>query len=189
MALLALGVALWAAIHLFPAYAPARRAAYVERLGEGPWKGLFALALVASIVLMVWGWNAAAPGFAYAPPAWGVHVNNLLMLIAVYLLGAGHSKVALARRLRHPMLTAVAVWSVAHLLVRGDTASLALFGGLGLWAVAAMLLINRRDGAWERRPPPSTTRREIIHALVSLAVFVVLVAVHPWLFGVSPLPT
>ena len=36
--------------------------------------------------------------------------------------------------MRHPQLTAVIVWAVAHLLVNGDLASIVLFGdhaGLG----------------------------------------------------------
>ena len=57
------------------------------------------------------------------------------MLVAVALIGAGHSKGRARGWLRHPMLTGVVVWAVAHLLVNGDVASLVLFGWLGLWAV------------------------------------------------------
>ena len=52
------------------------------------------------------------------------------------LLGLGHSKSRAKGWLRNPMLTAVVVWAVAHLLVNGDVASLVMFGWLGLWAVA-----------------------------------------------------
>ena len=43
----------------------------------------------------------------YDPPSWGIHLNNLMMLVAVGLLGAGHSKGRARSWLRHPMLTAV----------------------------------------------------------------------------------
>ena len=61
----------------------------------------------------------------YDPPAWGIHVNNLADVRAPSLLmGAGRSKGRARAWLRHPMLTGVVVWALAHLLVNGDVASL-----------------------------------------------------------------
>ena len=48
--------------------------------------------------------------------------------------------------IRHPQLTAVKLWAVAHLLVNGDSASLLLFGGLLVWAVLEVVIINKQDG-------------------------------------------
>ena len=45
---------------------------------------------------------------------------------------------------RHPLLWAFALWSVAHLLPNGDFVSLVMFGGLGLFALAGMKLLDRR---------------------------------------------
>jgi hypothetical protein len=36
---------------------------------------------------------------------------------------------------KHPMLLAVKIWALAHLLVNGDLASVLLFGGFLAWAV------------------------------------------------------
>ena len=188
MAILIIGVVLWGVIHTFPSWAPARRAALAEELGEKKWRGLFSLATLATLLLMILGWRLSlGAGFVYAPPAWGWHLNNLLMLIAFVLLGAGHMKSNLRRVIRHPMLTAVVLWSVAHLLANGDLRSVVLFGGLGVWAVAAQLLANRRDGAWEK-PPASPVKKDLIAVAAGLVVFVVVALVHPWIFGVSPFP-
>jgi uncharacterized membrane protein len=84
------------------------------------------------------------------------------------------------------MLTGVIVWAVAHLLVNGDVASLVLFGWLGAWAVANMMLINSREPAWVR-PEPGPLSGDIRLAAIALVVFALLAAVHTWL-GYYPFP-
>lgn len=187
MSTLVFGLALWWVSHLLPVFAPALRARAVERMGVGGWKALVALLSVAAIWLMVRGFRAAPFIDVWTPPVWAVHVNNLLMLVAVVLLGAGHMRSPIARHLRHPMLTAVLLWAVAHLLVNGDLASILLFGGMGLWALVAMAGLNAREGA---RPPPATggTRRLVIHLAASLALFAVIIVIHGPLLGVRPIP-
>jgi uncharacterized membrane protein len=189
MAILVLGMLLWIVAHDFKAYAPARRAALGAQIGEGPAKGAVALGIVASLALIVIGWRAAGEDLfvLYVPPTWGVHLNNLLMLLAFVLLGAGHAKSNLRRVIRHPMLTGVAVWAVAHLLANGEARSVALFGGMLVWSTLAMTFINRRDGDWAR-PPESPRRKDLAHLGVSAALFGVVALLHPWLFGVSPFP-
>ncbi|HRO10777.1 MAG TPA: NnrU family protein, partial [Amaricoccus sp.] len=88
--------------------------------------------------------------------------------------------------MRHPMLTAVLIWAVAHLLVNGDRASLVLFGWLGLWAIAEMLLIGAREPAWVR-PGPGTTAGTVRWVVISVVLFAVITAIHGWL-GYWPFP-
>jgi uncharacterized membrane protein len=184
--LLVLGLILWTLVHVFKRVAPDARAAMDRSMGAGPARGVIAVLLLVGTVLMVVGFRRAPFVAVYDPPAWGIHLNNLLMICAVFLLGAGHSKGVARRWLRHPMLTAVAVWAVAHLLVNGDRASLVLFGWLGIWAVAEMLLINAREPVWVR-PEPGTTAGTVRWVVISLVVFAVIVTVHTWL-GYWPFP-
>ncbi len=186
MPLLVAGVLLWSAVHLFPAVAPGQRATLMAKMGEGPYKGAFSLLLVAAIVLMVVGYDPAA-AMAYLPPDWGRHLNNLLMLVAVFLVGARHAKGRVKRLIRHPMLWGVVAWAAAHLLVRGDWSSVVMFGGLALWAFAAMLAANRRDGAWVR-PEGGTAVGDLRHVAITLAVYAVIVLVHWQVFGLYPFP-
>ncbi len=186
MILLLLGLALWSVVHLLPAAAPARRAAYAEKLGPGPYKAVAGVLLLLSVVLMVKGYQTAEIVDLWFPPAWTVHLNNLLMVLAFIVFSAGHAKAGLRRVIRHPQLAGVKIWALAHLLVNGDLASVVLFGGLLAWAVASMILINKRDGAW-LRPPESPRSRDVLHVAVSLAVFGAVAFVHNWL-GVWPFP-
>lgn len=187
MTLMLAGLVLFSVAHLFPIYAPAARSAAVARLSLGLYRGLFALAVLAGVALMVVGYRQAAFVSLWFPPAWTVHLNNLLMLVAIFLMGARHAKSSARHYVRHPMLTGVAVWAVAHLLVNGDLASAVLFGGLLIWAMVAMIGSDARDGAWAR-PPKGTTIGLVRHLVITVAVFAVLVVIHGPLLGVRPIP-
>ncbi len=111
------------------------------------------------------------------------HANNTLMLISVYLFGVSGVRSVLIDKIRHPMLSGMVLWSVAHLLVNGDLASIVLFGSLGLWAVAEMVLINRA-GPW-KRPKPGSIGGDIKNLVGTLLIFGLIAYVHIWL-GYNP---
>jgi uncharacterized membrane protein len=91
----------------------------------------------------------------------------------------------LKRIVRHPQLTGVAVFAIAHLLANGDLRSLVLFGGIGLWAVVEMVSISHRDGAWEK-PEALPLAAEIKLLVAGVVAYLVLVFAHPYIAGVSP---
>jgi uncharacterized membrane protein len=179
MTLLILGMALWWAAHLFKRLAPARRAALGDKA-----KGPVALAVLGSVVLMVLGYRSAPQIDLWYPPGFLVHLNNLLMIFAFYLYAASGMKTAITRVIRHPQLTAIKTWAVAHLLVNGDLAALILFGGLLAWAVVAVIVINRAEPVWVRNAP-APARKEVMAAVGTLIVVGAVMAVHNWL-GVQP---
>jgi uncharacterized membrane protein len=173
---------LWAAAHLFKSAAPGERAALGDRLGPGPARGLFAAAIGLGLLLMIVGYRSAPFVAVWTPPAWTVHLNNLMMLIAVAVFGMGMSKGRARTWLRHPMLTGVTIWAAAHLLVNGDLASIVLFGGLGAWALASMAAINRRDGPWTP-PAAGPASGDLRLAAITGVVVAVVTGGHAWLGG------
>lgn len=172
---LSLGLVAFSVPHLWKRLWPESRA----RLGD-PGKGLVTVLLVGGIWLMARGYGAWAAPQVWVPAPWLVHVNNLLVLVAFYFFAASGMRTWGARVNRHPQLTAVILWAVAHLLVNGDAASMLLFGGLLAWAVAAILLINRREPAWTP-PPPASLPREAATVAVALVVYGVVGYVHGWI--------
>lgn len=180
MTFLCLGLLLWTGAHMVGTASPALRARLADRLGAGPARGAFAVAILLSVALMAIGYRAAPYVALWTPPAWAVHVNNLLMVAAVFLFAASHSKSRARAWMRHPQLAAAVLWAVAHLMVNGDLASLILFGGIGAWALASMAAINRRDGPWTR-PTAGTAKGDVRLVLTSAVMFAVIVAVHTWL--------
>jgi uncharacterized membrane protein len=179
MTLLILGIALWWAAHLFKRIAPVAR----QGLGDGG-KAIVAVALVVSVVLMVVGYRGAEPVPVYTPlPGMG-HANNTLMLIAIFLYGVGGTKGSLYTRMRHPMLWGTVVWAVAHLLVNGDLASILLFGGIGLWALVEMAVINRA-GPWSRPVGGRGVKGDLMNLVGTLVLYGVIAGIHTWL-GYNP---
>ncbi|RMD93678.1 MAG: hypothetical protein D6811_04460 [Alphaproteobacteria bacterium] len=175
MSWLILGIALWWAGHLFKRLAPGARAA----LGAKG-KALAAVVILAGLVLMVIGYRSAPFEPVIAPPAWGIHANNALMLLAVFLVGLGHSKSPLRCHIRHPMLTGVFVWAAAHLLVNGDLASLVLFGSFLGWPVVEILLINAREPDWTP-PEGGSTAGTLRLVLITVVLYAVIAGIHIWL--------
>ena len=143
-------------------------------------RGVVAVLVLAGIGLMVIGFRSADYMHLYALPAWVWHLNNLLMLVAIFLMDAGRAGGVVGAKLRHPMLLGVVTWAVAHLLVNGELASLVLFGGLGLWALAQMAAINHAEGPWTAPAmgPIVNDAKIVVLALVLYAAFV---GVHYWL--------
>lgn len=170
------GVLLWSGAHLFKRLAPTRRGA----MGDAA-KGGVAVAVILAVVLMWWGYRNAYGAFFWGRHPATVGINNLLMLLSVYLFAASGMQTRITRVIRHPQLTAVKAWAVAHLLVNGDLESIVLFGGLLAWAVVSVILINRAEPR-PAPPEPAPLGKEIGAVVGTLVVYALISWVHYW-FG------
>lgn len=171
MILLTLGVALWIAAHFFKRTAPQMRAEMGDK-GRAVVTG----AVILAVILMIIGYRSAESTFYWGRSPMVTGINNLLMLISVYLFAASGMKTKVAQKFRHPMLLGVVLWSVAHLLVNGDTASFVLFGGLGVWALVQMALISA-SGPFVP-PVGKGPKMEIFALLGTVIVFGAIAFVH-----------
>jgi uncharacterized membrane protein len=182
MALLILGMILWVGAHYFRRLMPEQRAA----LGNKG-KGVIAVAIVVSLVMIIIGYRGAAFIDVWYPPSFLTHLNNLLMVFAFWVYGSSAAKGAKAwpaYKTRHPQLMAVKIWAVAHLLVNGDLASIILFGGVLAWAVGSVILINKAEPDWT--PPPAAGKATYIRlAVITVVMLIITIAIHT-LLGVSP---
>lgn len=111
---------------------------------------------------------------------------------------------------RHPLLLALALWAAVHALANGDLAHLLLFGGFFLFALLGMRAVDRRrrrrlgEAAWRGlaagssawpfaallggrwRPRPGAG--DALRLALGVALWLALLALHPVVIGVSPLP-
>jgi uncharacterized membrane protein len=182
MTLLILGLILWIAAHYFKRLMPAQRAA----MGNAG-KGVVAIAIVASLSLMIIGYRGAEMINIWYPPSFLTHVNNLAMVLAIWVYGSSAAKGAKAwpaYKTRHPQLLAVKIWAAAHLLVNGDLASIILFGGLLAWAVGSVVLINKGTPDWTA-PAPAGRATYIRLAAISVVMLLIISSLHIVL-GVNP---
>jgi uncharacterized membrane protein len=201
---------------------PPLRPWLVGRLGP---RG-FGLAYSAlSLAVLVWLIGAAGraplvPLWTWAP--WQHYVTLLAMLPVCLILalaiarpnlfsfgGARNadfdaSRPGIVRLTRHPLLLALAIWALAHILPNGDLAHAILFGTFALFALFGGRLIDMRKqhmmGAEEwarldrlRQAALVFTRPRSwlglgLRLLVGASLYATLFWVHPWLIGVRPLP-
>jgi len=191
MLVLILGLIVFLGIHSTRIFGEDWRRSRIARMGEGPWKGVYALVSLVGLVLIVWGYGMARqnPVVLWTSPEWLRHTSIALNLIAfvlfaVYLVPAGRLKA----RLGHPMLLSVKVWAFAHLLANGTLADLLLFGSFLVWAIADFAVSRRRDrkaGTVRIAGPP---RNDAIAVLVGVLIWAaILWRLHYWVIGVSPL--
>lgn len=202
------------------------RAELIERVGEPVYRLLFSLV---SVVAMIWlilayrnapfvplwpggGWQGALP-LLVMPPA-------LLLLVTAIsqpnptAVGqrpdpdAPEPARGMLRVTRHPMMWAIGLWAVSHLLANPDLASAVFFAAFAVLALGgAAALDHRRSrdnapgwGVFLQRTSfvpfvaIAEGRQRFVWAEigwprlgVALAAYALLLVAHPWLFGVAAL--
>lgn len=190
MAVLILGLMLFLGAHSVRILAAGWREAQLARIGEARWKGAYSLLSGLGLGLIVWGYGMARidSPVLWATPVWTRHLAALLtlpvfvLLIAAYLPGS-HIKAALG----HPMVAAVKLWALAHLLANGSLADVLLFGSFLAWAVADFVSARRRDRVAGRRYVAlGWSRDAAVTSLGLLAWAGFAFGGHAWLIGVRP---
>lgn len=184
MTVFLLGLLIFFGAHLFTAVARRSRDAMVAKLGEGPYKGLYALVSLAGFALIVMGWPKADASILYVAPGWTHHISYLLMIFAFILLAAAYLPAGkIAAGAKHPMLAGVKIWAVAHLLVNGDVRSVILFGAFLAYAVIDRIAVKRRN-APVRAPGPVTN--DLIAVGVGVAAYAAIAFYgHQYIAGVA----
>lgn len=112
------------------------------------------------------------------------------------------AKPGIVRWSRHPLIAALALWAAAHVVPNGDLAHVILFGTFAAFAVLGGRLIDRRKrremGAeWHRlhvavqfapRLSSRWSESTLLRLVAGIVLYAALLWLHPFLFGVSPLP-
>jgi uncharacterized membrane protein len=139
------------------------RDALTATLGEGPYRGAFALVSLAGLAWMIYAYRHA-PTFelwgalrGFRPAAY-VLVFVAFLFAVIGLLTPSPTRVGMESKLahgpeavrgmvritRHPFLWGVALWAAVHLVVNGDAASVVLFGSLLILAVGGTASIDAK---------------------------------------------
>ena len=190
MVLLVLGIALFLGVHSISIVAPEWRGAQIAQRGEPVWKGFYAVVSLASFGLLIYGYGLArqSPVVLYTPPVAARHISLLLMLPFFPLLFAAYLPGRIKAAAKHPMLLAVKLWALAHLLANGTLHDVILFGSFLAWAVADRISVKRRIAARGPAMAPASPVNDVIAVVGGLVVYAVFVMwAHLKLIGVAPL--
>jgi uncharacterized membrane protein len=134
----------------------------------------------------------------------GVMTRNPTAVMQEAALKASEPARGIVRVTRHPIMWAILLWAAVHVLARGDLASLVFFGGFLAVAALGTVLMDTRKAAtlgadWQRFA--AVTSNVPFAAIVGgrnrfrfgeigwkrvgvgLALYLVLLVAHPYLFG------
>lgn len=189
MLILILGIVLFLGAHSFTTLREARAGA-IGTLGANGYRGLYAVVALTGFALICWGFRTyRSEGMIqlWDPPAWGRHVTMPLMWLAfIALASIGKAPSRIRGWLRHPMLVAIKIWALAHLLANGDLGGLILFGSFLAWAVYDRIAVKRRGDMGAPRID-HFTRADGIALGAGTVAYVAMLFLHPILIGVAVL--
>ncbi len=163
------------------------RAELIGRLGEGAYKGLYALVTLAGLILIVLGWRHAPYVELWSSPVWVRHMAVPLIWIAFVLVAAAYVPVGKIReKLKHPMLAGVKLWALTHLLANGDLAALFLFGAFLAYGVVDRIAVKKRGAPLPVNGRPVNDLIAVVVGTVAFLVFALYI--HPEIIGAPVLP-
>ena len=181
---LIIGLIVFFGAHLQKRLLPETRIRLNNQLGENRVKGIIALISAIGIVFIILGFRLSNSIPIYDLGSLGLLLNNILMMVAIALLGLGHSKSRVRRLVRHPMLLSIIFWSASHLLANGDLTSLILFLSFGLWALSEIILINKGNSNYQPFTN-GTLKGDIRFIIIAILAYFMISMIHLYL-GANP---
>ena len=187
MPLLIAGIALFMALHVVPT-APNVRAELRGKMGPSGYLLVFSIISLVSLIMIAKGYgDARSAGRVqlWYPPAFMRHITLALMLPAFILLAAAYIPSRIRTAVKHPMLTAIKIWALGHLLVRGDLASVVLFGSFLAFGVFDRISVKKRGALGPLGAATGTARGDVLAIVVGTLAYVVMLLWGHWaLIGV-----
>ena len=184
------GLVLFLGVHSTRVFANGWRSRTLARIGEKPFKGVYALLSLAGFVLLVWGYGQARQQgvMLWNPPTAMRHIAALLMLLSFVLLAATYVPGnQIKAKLHHPMVLGTKVWALAHLLANGSLANTVLFGSFLVWSVVLFVASRKRDRREQIVYPAGTAGMTVVTVVAGIAAWAVSAFwLHRVLIGVSP---
>ena len=184
------GLVLFLGVHSTRVFANGWRTQTLARIGEKPFKGVYALLSLAGFVLLGWGSGQARQQgvMLWNPPTATRHIAALLMLLSFVLLAATYVPGnQIKAKLHHPMVLGTKVWALAHLLANGSLANTVLFGSFLVWSVVLFAASRKRDRREQIVYPAGTAGMTVVTVAAGIAAWTVFAFwLHRVLIGVSP---
>lgn len=187
------GLVIFFGLHLYSALRSRAPGSDIkEKMGYGPFMGLYSLVSIVGFVLIIYGYGATrGAGIIYTPPTWLAHINLVLTLPAMILLVASQVPAGrIKKATKHPMLVAIKLWALGHLLANGELNSVLLFGSFLAYAIFDRIMVKRRG---DNGPGPDVTLNptmDVIAVVGGVGVWAAIAMwLHPILFGVVAIPT
>jgi uncharacterized membrane protein len=194
-----------------------------DQLGEQGFLVVYSLTALVTFAWFVAAYSKAPTIRLWATQEWMTLVPVLVMPLATILLVAGYSTAnptavgmerwaraddpapGILRVTRHPVMWAIGLWGLSHLIANGDLSSVWFFGSIAALALGGTMLIDRKKrlalgSHWQRLAEATSnlpfaalitgrTRLRwrdigVLRPLAALLLYAVLFLAHPIFAGV-----
>jgi len=194
MMTLVIGLVMFFGVHLISTNRELRDG-LVARFSEPGFKIAYSLLSLIGFVVIVLGYHkmqmfvGSKNPVLWYPPAWTKPVAFLAIIPAFVFLVAAYVPSRIRFYLRHPMILAVKIWALAHLLANGTVAALVLFSSFLAFAVFDRISLKRSNVGARPGDAQASVANDIIVVLLGLALYAVMLKWgHAYLIG-KPLLT
>lgn len=197
---------------------PKVRAALVGRLGERGFTAAYSVLSLAMLAAVIAAAATAPFILLWSQAPWQHVIVMATMLVVCFIVafsvgrpnpfsfaGARNDQFdplhpGIVRWTRHPVLMALMLWSLLHLLPNGNLAHVILFGIFAAFAAAGTKLVDRRKkrvmgaGNWQSLlrevrngpllPRPTNLAGVAAKTIMALGLYAALILLHPMVIGV-----
>jgi len=174
------GIIIFFGIHLVPLISKLRLF-LKDRLGEGPYMGLYSIISLTGISLIIFGYESNS-NFQYSVNGKAYVYAKYFMLLALTLNIAAVMPTYIKKYTKHPMSLGIAIWAILHLLVNPDTTSIILFGSFLAYATISVMVAELRDSFSESVTPK--VLYDIFAIVLGIALTFLAYNFHEYLSGV-----
>ena len=175
------GIIIFFGIHLVPLIGKLK-VFLKDKLGEGPYMGLFSVVSLTGILLIIFGYESN-PNFLYSINGKAYIYAKYIMFFSLTLFIAANMPTYIKKYTKHPMSLGIAIWTVLHLMVSPDTTSVILFGSFLAYSSVSVIVAELRDSKSKEVIP------KIHYDIFSIVLGIVLTFLafnfHEYLSGVS----
>jgi len=174
------GIIIFFGIHLVPLISKLRLF-LKDRLGEGPYMGLYSIISLTGIVLIIFGYESNS-NFQYSVNGKAYVYAKYFMFFALTLNIAAVMPTYIKKYTKHPMSLGISIWAILHLLVNPDTTSIILFGSFLAYATVSVVVAELRDSFSESVTPK--VLYDIFAIVLGIALTFLAYNFHEFLSGV-----
>ena len=175
------GIIIFFGIHLVPLIGKLK-VFLKDKLGEGPYMGLFSVVSLTGILLIIFGYESNS-NFLYSINGKAYIYAKYIMFFSLTLFIAANMPTYIKKYTKHPMSLGIAIWTVLHLMVSPDTTSVILFGSFLAYSFVSVIVAELRDSKSKEVIP------KIHYDIFSIVLGIVLTFLafnfHDYLSGVS----
>jgi uncharacterized membrane protein len=175
------GIVIFFGIHLVPLVGKLR-ILLKDKLGEGPYMGLFSLVALAGILLIIFGYESNS-NFLYSIDGTTYIYSKYIMFFSLTLFIAANMPTYIKKYTKHPMSLGIIIWTVLHLMVNPDTASVILFGSFLAYSCVSVIVAELRD--LESKEINPKIHYDILSIVLGIVLTFLAFNFHEYLSGVS----